>query len=193
MTRVRGERRSRGFTLIELMIVVAIVGILAVLAMYGMRQYLASAKTAEASNSLGIMAVDAVAAFEREGMGSTVLPTSTSASLSRSFCGSASQSVPSNSSFIQGQKYQSKASEWSVDELGNSGFACLKFTLDNPQYYMYSYTASGSGAAGDSFAAIAQGDLNGDGVLSLYQITGSVSTSMILTVAPNLLVVRPND
>ena len=42
------------------------------------------------------------------------------------------------------------------------------------QYYMYSYAVTGSGTnVGDSFVAGAQGDLNGDGVLSLFQITGA--------------------
>ncbi len=55
MLRRMARKGSQGFTLIELMIVVAIVGILAVLAVYGVRKYIANAKTAEAKNSLGAM------------------------------------------------------------------------------------------------------------------------------------------
>lgn len=185
--------RAAGFTLIELMIVVAIVGILAVLAIYGVRDYIANAKTAEATNAVGLISQDAVTAYEREGMAGTVLSQKTSSALARHFCPATSVSVPSSATSIQGRKYQSKPSEWTVDSAANGGFACLSFEMDAPQYYMYSYSITGTGNPGDTYTAQAQGDLNGDGVLSLYSLTGSVTTSRTIAVAPNLTMVRPLD
>lgn len=186
------RRLKGGFTLVELMIVVAIVGVLAVLAVYGVRKYIASAKTAEAKNSLGQIGKDAVTAFEGERMTNTVLSEGSSTAVIREMCQSASAKIPTALASVKGMKYQSSKADWSNtnDVKNNAGFPCLKYEMTQPQYFMYDYKANGTGT-GD-FSTTAEGDLNGDAAGSTFTLLGSIVSGRLL-LAPSIGEVSPEE
>jgi type IV pilus assembly protein PilA len=157
--------------------VLIILPVFSILAIYGVRKYIANAKTAEARNAIGQIAKDAAAAYESR----------------KALCASASRSVPASAEYVRGAKYQSAPQDWSVDAARNAGFACLRFSMDRPQYYMYSYHASGRSSPGDSFEATANGDLNGDGVLSTFTLKGHVEQNGSIAIDPSLLETNPQE
>lgn len=191
-------RNKRGFTLVELMIVVAIIGVLAALAIYGVKKYLSSAKTAEARGAVGRIAKDAANAFNGERLQGTTLTLGNTAAPSSELCPTAAP-LPSvaNVAFIAGRKWQSAPSDWQ----DGAGWSCLHFTMDQPQYFQYSYTPSvntqaGRRTVGTTFSANAGGDLDADGTLSSFSMQGEIksdSAGVIVVLSPGIAEVNPEE
>jgi type IV pilus assembly protein PilA len=159
----RSACRQAGFTLVELMIVVAIIGVLAALAIYGVARYLKHSKVAEANRSLGTIVTGESVQFQVE----TVYGGSggTTQTFYHQFCPSDGP-VPST-----GIPRASKVSAPTGD-YATAGWSCLRFNLTSPQYYQYSVTTNSATGTAASYTAYAYGDLDGNGTNSTFYVVG---------------------
>jgi type IV pilus assembly protein PilA len=166
---------GRAFTLVELMVVVAIIGVLAALATYGVRKYLLEAKKAEASSML-VQIRGAEEAYRDETF---------------QYLGAANFSTwhPTNTPF------DGKTDWGTTTTMGTNVFNPLGVRPDGPVAYSYAVVAGGAGASlpaiptvkvfnfptptGPYYIAMAMADLNGDGEFT-YALTHSDTSEIYI-------------
>ncbi len=145
---------ARGFTLVELMIVVLIMGILAAVALPAFTRYVKRSRASEASTMLSAIYRLQVVYWENQHERS-------STGAGSAFC----DAPPLPATAPTSHKYQANPLLWS----NNVAWAAIGFSLDQPHWYQYSSPGGTS-----SFAAVAHGDLDGDGTQSTFTRAASI-------------------
>jgi len=182
-------KKKEGFTLIELMIVVAIIGILAAIAIPAFINYIKRSKTSEAPANLKSLFTGASGLYTT---GSTAqgLIGRGAATANNTRCYTANLSTMVLGGTESDQKH-TLAWNPAPAELNEEGFVALNWHLSDPLYYRYEVLSGGMGGVainmfasvtcgdtsmvGDSIYTLqAFGDLDGDGTMSTFELAVGV-------------------
>jgi type IV pilus assembly protein PilA len=176
----RIRKSTDGFTLIELMIVVAILGILAAVAIPAFMKYIRRSKTTEASLNVRKLYDSSVAYFDSDHTDATgtIVP--------HQF--PASQAITPG--FACGCQPGGKCAPAPLVALWQTTqWTALNFAVSDPFYYEYQYDSAGADAT-SSFVAHAYGDLDCNKTFSTFERNGSLDSQMNVMGGAGLYIVN---
>ena len=169
--------KRKGFTLIELMIVVAIIGILAAVAVPGFMKYIKDSKTSEAKVNIKAIAEGASSFYQSEhtkndgSMFTRQYPSET-------FCKAI---AASGTSCVGTANMPTAIMATGTKQKGDWGaepWTSLNFNTTGPVYYTYSYKGTaGDGTNGSKFDAQAAAKLDKQTVDSCFKMSGETDTT----------------
>ena len=168
ITKIR-QKAQKGFTLIELMIVVAIIGILAAVAIPAFMKYIKKSKSTEAREHLKKIQEGATSYYmDRGNTRGGLTP------IAAQFPADISAPSPAAGCCAGGvDKCTPAASNWT-----DPSWVALHFSVDDPHYYQYNYIAPVLSGIGANYTAQALGDLDCDGTTSLFEMYGAITASV---------------
>ncbi len=183
----RTHGKQTGFTLIELMIVVALIGILATIAVPTFTRYLAQSKTTEPRLMLRSMADSAVGYYQVEHYDEGGRPVAALMFPTRNYSELDSDVSIVPETVPPGTKYPTTPDDWA-----GSPWAEMKFRIARPHYYQYRYRPVNFPDFGDSFTCRAKGDTDSDGIQSDFRIYGEANEAGLLRIS-GMIIADPSN
>jgi len=178
------RKAQEGFTLIELMIVVAIIGILAAVAIPAFMKYIKKSKTSEARQFVKKI-YDGARAYYMDRNGRETLADTDAGAQFPDNAATGAISPVVGTCCASGDKCMPDASLW-TDET----WVALQFSVDDPHYYSYQYTTA---ASTSNFYGRAFGDLDCNGTYSTFSMYGEINSDYADGPAGTAAIYRENE